>query len=228
MKLRNIFICAGGLTALTIVFSGAMQTTSVRDTLRKPPVVFWRPPGTGKEWPPLQPKTKIAAKILNGAKAQKGTIYNAAYRNISYPGGDVPKTEGACTDVVIRALRAAGFDLQKLIHEDMKNNFRLYPKKWGLPGPDSNIDHRRVPNQMRFFERHATVLSTRVNAQTLAQWQPGDIVCWDMQNGQLHTGIVSSRRNSRGEPYVIHNGWICIEDDALMRWKIIGHYRYPK
>jgi uncharacterized protein YijF (DUF1287 family) len=171
---------------------------------------------------------KIAAKIVQASHAQIGTRYNASYQVISYPGGDVNQSGGACTDVVIRSLRAAGYDLQKLMHEDMTKHFRLYPQKWGLPRPDKNIDHRRVPNQMKYFERFGQTLTTRVNASTLKTWQPGDVVCWDMQNGQLHTGVVSDGLSPSGVPLVIHNGWMCVEDDSLTRWKIIGHYRYPK
>lgn len=176
----------------------------------------------------VAPRDATAARIVADAQRQIGTRYNAAYRVIAYPNGDVPPGEGACTDVVVRALRAAGFDLQKLLHEDMTRRFALYPRQWGLAHPDKNIDHRRVPNQMRFFARFGRVLSTRVEAATLASWQPGDVVCWEMQNGQLHTGVLSDGVNSAGVPLVIHNGWMCVEDDTLTRWKIIGHYRFPK
>jgi len=169
-----------------------------------------------------------AAKIVAASHSQIGTTYDGAYQVISYPGGDVSKTKGVCTDVVVRALRGAGYDLQKLMHEDMMKNFRLYPQKWGLPKPDKNIDHRRVPNQMKFFSRFGQTLPTRVDGSTLKTWQPGDIICWDMENGQLHTGIISDGLSSKGVPLVIHNGWLCVEDDSLTRWKIIGHFRYPK
>jgi uncharacterized protein YijF (DUF1287 family) len=181
-----------------------------------------------RRMPPLQPRSVAAARILAAAKSQQGTIYDAKYLTINYPGGDVPREQGACTDVIVRALRAIGADLQRLIHEDMRRNFYVYPQKWGLPGPNANIDHRRVPNQMRFFERHGLALTCRVTPATLTQWQPGDLVYWDTGRGRLHTGVVSDSRNMRGEPYVIHNGWVCIEDDALTRWKIIGHYRFPQ
>jgi uncharacterized protein YijF (DUF1287 family) len=190
---------------------------------------LWRgDSGRVPQMPPLKPRSAAAAKILASAKSQQGTVYNAEYAVISYPGGDVPRDKGACTDVIVRALRGAGLDLQRLIHQDMKRHFWVYPQKWGLPGPNTNIDHRRVPNQMRFLERHGVSLTCRVTPQTLWQWQPGDLVYWDTGRGRLHTGVVSDNRNARGEPYVIHNGWVCIEDDALTRWKIIGHYRYPK
>jgi len=170
----------------------------------------------------------IAGKIVRASHAQMGTTYDGTYRVISYPNGDVSGNKGVCTDVVVRALRGAGFDLQKLMHEDMKKNFRLYPQKWGLPKPDKNIDHRRVPNQMKFFARFGQTLPIGVSGSTLKSWQPGDIICWDMQNGQLHTGVVSDGVSSSGVPLVIHNGWLCVEDDSLTRWKIIGHYRFPK
>ena len=176
----------------------------------------------------VAPKDATATKIVGAAHAQIGTHYDAAYQVISYPGGDVTDSKGACTDVVVRSLRAANIDLQKLMHEDMVKNFRLYPHKWGLPKPDKNIDHRRVPNQMKFFERFGQVLPKRVDSSTLASWQPGDVICWDMQNGQVHTGIISDGVSPSGVPLVIHNGWLCVEDDSITRWKIIGHYRYPK
>lgn len=175
----------------------------------------------------LRSRTPIAARIVAGAKAQQGTLYNPEYTVISYPNGDVPREHGACTDVVIRALRAAGYDLQQLIHEDMRRNFPIYPHQWGLTHPDPNIDHRRVPNQMRFFARHGRSLTTVVASATLAQWQPGDFVYWDIGGGHLHTGVLSDTCNSAGVPFVVHNCYICVEQDCLAQWKIIGHFRYP-
>ncbi len=170
------------------------------------------------------------AKIVAGARAQIGIGYDPAYVKLTYPGGDVAKTTGVCTDVVVRALRAGGRDLQKLMHEDMTRHFALYPsrKKWGLKRPDSNIDHRRVPNQMVFFRRFGKELTQEVRPKTLAQWQPGDIVCWDLNPAGLkHTGIVSDKKDANGMPFVIHNLGGCREENALTSWKIIGHFRYP-
>lgn len=173
-------------------------------------------------------RNSVAQKIVNGARAQIGTIYDPAYFTMRYPNGDVPRDRGACTDVIVRALRRAGYDLQRLMHEDMKRNFSLYPRKWGLRRTDKNIDHRRVPNQMVFFKRHGTTLTREVSAHTLKSWQPGDIVCWKFDNGLDHTGIISDRRNSQGLPLVIHNLAVCVEEDVLLAWKITGHFRYPK
>lgn len=180
---------------------------------------------------PVKPRTlSTQAKIVAGARAQIGIGYDPAYVKLAYPGGDVAKNTGVCTDVVIRALRADGRDLQKLIHEDMTRNFALYPsrKKWGLKRTDPNIDHRRVPNQMVFFRRFGKELTREVSRKTLAQWQPGDIVCWDLNPAGLkHTGIVSDRKSANGMPLVIHNLAVCREENALTAWKIIGHFRYP-
>jgi len=103
-------------------------------------------------------------------------LWDPSYFSIAYPNGDVPTDRGVCTDVVIRAYRKLGIDLQKEVHEDMKVNFSLYSNIWGLKHTDKNIDHRRVPNLMKFFERHRKVKS---KSQTPADYLPGEIVCWN-------------------------------------------------
>jgi uncharacterized protein len=165
-------------------------------------------------------------KIVAAARSQSGTRYQGGYVKIGYPNGDVPSNIGVCTDVVIRALRGAGYDLQKLIHEDMRRNFRSYPRREARP--DSNIDHRRVPNQMHFFGKFGKKLTTKVDARSLREWQPGDFIYWKLDNGLDHTGVVSDRKNRQGIPLVIHNLGTCAEEDVLTSWKITGHYRYPK
>lgn len=169
----------------------------------------------------------VARTIVTVARAQVGDIYDPGYFDLRYPNGDVPRGRGACTDVVIRALRAAGYDLQRLIHDDMKRDFGAYPHKWGLRRTDKNIDHRRVPNQMTFFRRHGKVLPLMVSARTLSSWRPGDVVRWKLDNGLDHTGILSDRRDGAGKPLVIHNLAVCAEEDVLTAWKITGHFRYP-
>jgi uncharacterized protein YijF (DUF1287 family) len=171
---------------------------------------------------------QTADLILLGARAEakNATSYDASYQVMAYPGGDVAPDRGACTDVVIRAYRKAGIDLQALIHQDMLHHFGAYPQRWGLKGPDHNIDHRRVPNQITFFQRHGRSL-TLENYGDPQQWQWGDVVYWRFANGDEHCGIVSDRKTRDNIPLVIHNASICREEDALLRWKIIGHYRYP-
>lgn len=156
---------------------------------------------------------------------QQQVQYDPAYFKISYPNGDVPANKGVCTDVVIRAYRKLGIDLQKEVHLDMKANFRLYPQKWGLKGPDPNIDHRRVPNLMTFFRRKGTSLPISDKA---ADYRPGDIVCWNLGGGVTHIGIVSQKSTSDGKRHlIIHNiGNGQVQEDCLFSFKIIGHYRY--
>lgn len=153
--------------------------------------------------------------------------YDPSYRVISYPNGDIPADKGVCTDVVIRAYRKFGVDLQKEVHIDMKSNFDKYPKKWGLSKPDKNIDHRRVPNLMTFFTRHGTVKPISNNAD---DYQPGNIVCWDLGKGLTHIGIVSNKKTADGRRYlIVHNiGYGQELEDCLFSFKIIGHYRYVK
>lgn len=154
-------------------------------------------------------------------------IYDGSYFSIPYPNGDVPANRGVCTDVVIRAYRKLGIDLQKEVHEDMKANFGLYPKIWGLKKTDTNIDHRRVPNLMVFFARKGKELPITDEAK---DYKPGDIVCWRLDNGMTHIGIVVDRRTLIDKRCkVVHNiGWGQNIADCLFDFKIIGHYRYKK
>lgn len=151
--------------------------------------------------------------------------YDPAYFKIAYPGGDVPKDKGVCTDVVIRAYRKLGIDLQQKVHEDMKAHFSVYPKKWGLKTTDTNIDHRRVPNLMTFFERKGTVLAKSKNP---SDYRPGEIVCWDLGGGITHIGIVVDKKSPQNDRYmVVHNiGSGQRLEDCLFSFQIIGHYRY--
>ncbi|MDD2488539.1 MAG: DUF1287 domain-containing protein [Bacteroidales bacterium] len=168
---------------------------------------------------------RLADSTLTLTK-QKVT-YDPAYRVIAYPNGDVPSDKGVCTDVVIRAYRKFGIDLQKLVHEDMKINFNKYPKNWGLKSTDRNIDHRRVPNLMKFFSRHGVVKIITYNPN---DYEPGDLVCWDLGNGITHIGIVSKIKSSDKKRYlIVHNiGEGQVLEDCLFEFKIIGHYQYGK
>jgi uncharacterized protein len=166
----------------------------------------------------------VPERIVAAARAQVGDRYVADYVALRYPGGDVPRGQGACTDVVVRSLRAVGYDLQRLVHEDMRRHFGLYPKKWGLRRPDPSIDHRRVPNLRVFFARFGRSLPRD------RDFRPGDLVTWDLGVGGLtHCGIVSDKKNAQGVPLILHNlGPVASEDDRLFAWKLTGHYRFPK
>lgn len=171
----------------------------------------------------------LADKLVIGAREEvkKQVRYDPSYQRIDYPGGDVPPEVGVCTDVVVRAYRHADIDLQQLVHEDMTANFDLYPQNWGLKGPDPNIDHRRVPNLVKFMQRHGDSLTIEVEKDNLSEWQWGDVVFWKYPNGLDHCGIVSDRKNARGIPLVIHNAGMALEEDCLTRWEITGHFRCP-
>jgi uncharacterized protein len=151
--------------------------------------------------------------------------YDPAYVAIAYPGGDVPAETGVCTDVVIRAFRKVGVDLQKEVHEDMSRAFADYPQDWGLTQPDSNIDHRRVPNLIRFFERKGKSIPI---TQDSKDYRPGDVVMWDLGQGNSHTGLVTNIHTNRSRRYyIVHNiGAGAKIEDVVFAWTIIGHYRY--
>ncbi len=153
--------------------------------------------------------------------------YDPSYFALKYPNGDVPSDKGVCTDVIIRAYRKLAIDLQKEVHEDMRSNFEAYPNNWGLTTTDKNIDHRRVPNLMRFFERHGEV---KANSELATDYLPGDIVCWDLGHGLTHIGIVVDKKSKDGKRnLIVHNiGAGQVLEDMLFDFKIIGHYRYKE
>lgn len=174
------------------------------------------------------PAADVAAIVVEAARAQVGVtvIYDGSYRRIGYPGGDIPVERGVCTDVLIRAYRKAGIDLQVLVHEDMSRDFGAYPHLWGLGAPDSNIDHRRVQNLRTFFSRHGKALPASASAK---DYRAGDIVIWRLPSGVPHIGLVSSRDvPGAGRPLVVHNiGQGAREEDVLFEYTVTGHFRYP-
>lgn len=166
---------------------------------------------------------RLAAAAL--AQTASPVVYDAAYVRIPYPMGDVPAGRGVCADVVVRAYRALGVDLQKRVHEDMDGAFSRYPEIWGLARPDSNIDHRRVPNLETFWSRHADRLPT---SDDPADYQPGDIVTYRLSGGWLpHVAIVSSLVAPSGRPLIIHNIGAGVQlEDALFAWPMHRRYRW--
>ena len=169
---------------------------------------------------------KVSSPIVAAARSQVGKTlgYDPAYVGLDYPGGDVPIETGVCTDVIVRALREAfDMDLQKLVHEDMKDSFSEYPTKWGLKKPDRNIDHRRVQNLQKYFERSG--YSVEISKEA-GNFLPGDIVSCTVGKSMGHIMIVSDRKSSEGVPFVIHNiGGGAREEDRLFEFSLTGHYR---
>jgi len=160
--------------------------------------------------------SEMALSIIDPA-----TVYDPTYFSITYPNGDIPSNRGVCTDVIIRAYRKTGIDLQQLVHEDMLANFNFYPKNWGLKNTDTNIDHRRVPNLMTFFTRNGEEKPITMNA---LNYQPGDIVCWNLGGGITHIGILVNRKSPDGKRFmVVHNiGRGQVLEDILFEFKLSG------
>lgn len=170
---------------------------------------------------PAHARATRAAALIAAARSQIGRTlhYDSRYVRLSYPGGDLPIERGVCTDVVIRALRGIGIDLQREVHEDRRRSASAYPKQWSSATPDANIDHRRVPNLMVYFARrhHALSVGTAV--------EPADIIAWRLPGGAPHIGVISDRR-AADRLLVIHNiGNGTQEEDILLVFARIGHYR---
>jgi uncharacterized protein YijF (DUF1287 family) len=165
--------------------------------------------------------------IIDGTVDQVGktTSYDPSYQKLDYPNGDVPLETGVCSDVIVRAFRKGGIDLQKDVHEDMKGNFSAYPTRWGLKGTDANIDHRRVPNLQTYFTRKGKSLATSTSSE---DFLPGDVVTWDLGGGVDHVGVVVNVWSKPTQRYlIVHNiGAGTLMEDVLFAWKITGHYRY--
>lgn len=177
--------------------------------------------------PAPSPLPRRAAALIVAARSQIGVTraYDPAYTRLPFPGGDVPRIKGVCTDVVVRAYRdALRLDLQALVNADMKRAFAAYPRRWGLSHPDTNIDHRRVPNLQTFLARAG---AQQTIPSALDEWRPGDIFTCLVSGELPHIGLVSDRRTVSGHPYVLHNiGQGTREDDALPYVKLTGRYRW--
>jgi uncharacterized protein len=174
-----------------------------------------------------QPPQKLSPPLVAAARKQIGVTvtYDPTYSRLPFPNGDVPRSKGVCTDVVIRAYRdALGLDLQALVNADMKRSFSAYPRRWGLKTTDRNIDHRRVPNLETFLTRQGARLALSPDA---SRWQAGDIMTCLVGGNLPHVGIVSDRKTLTGRPLVIHNiGRGTQEEDILFAFKLMGHFRW--
>lgn len=175
----------------------------------------------------LLAQTDFGQRLAEAAlqRTQHQVRYDPAYVVIPYPDGDVPADTGVCTDVVIRSYRQLGIDLQQQVHEDMRSDFRAYPQLWGLNRPDSNIDHRRVPNLRRYFTRKGQSLPV---SREGSHYLPGDLVTWTLPGNLAHIGIVVAQRSADGQrPLIVHNiGAGPKREDILFEFPVTGHYRY--
>jgi uncharacterized protein YijF (DUF1287 family) len=220
MLKRMIPALLGAMAAVLFAVSCQQQSARTRPQLR--------PPEQQTEVRVLSANSSPNLKlVIDAAIDQIGrtTSYDPSYQKLDYPNGDVPIETGVCSDVIIRAFRKGNIDLQKDVHEDMTSNFAAYPTRWGLKSPDANIDHRRVPNLETFFARKGK--SQTISSRS-EDFQPGDLVTWDMGTGQDHIGMVSNVWYKPSQRYlIVHNiGAGTRMEDVLFAWKITGHYRY--
>jgi uncharacterized protein YijF (DUF1287 family) len=183
------------------------------------------PPSVAK---PLPANASPQLKQLIDAAVEQTKVttgYDPSWVKIDYPNGDVSSDTGVCSDVVVRAFRKAGVDLQKEVHEDMTRAWAQYPKKWGASGTDTSIDHRRVLNLTTYFDRQGKSLPV---TDDRAGYLPGDVVAWQLSDGLEHIGILTNLLSEEDKHYlIVHNiGAGARLEDVLLAWKIIGHYRY--
>lgn len=221
-QLISIILCLALFFSLLIVLEKSKYAIAddINEIIR-----FIKKTDDRKGWDTKTIEDDCIRSLVTAAVEQttKNVVYDPSYFQIDYPNGDVPPDRGVCTDVIIRAYRSVGVDLQKEVHEDMVKNFDLYPKKWEMTETDTNIDHRRVPNLQTFFKRFGEELENSKNPES---YQPGDIVIWNMPSGRPHIGMVSNF-SKNGVPLIIHNiGSGPKIDNALFKFEISGHYRY--
>jgi uncharacterized protein YijF (DUF1287 family) len=176
----------------------------------------------------LKKSGNFGSNLAAAALAHSGEeiAFDRDYYKIGYPGGDIPSNKGMAADVIVRSYRQMGVDLQVLVHEDMTENFRVYPQLWDATGPDTSIDHRRVPNLQRFFERKGESLPHSRNA---ADYKPDDIVVWSLANAETHIGIVvPGPGDLAGEPWVVHNMGSGVKwENVLFENAPQRHFRFP-
>ena len=222
---RTFALIAAGLVAVVSVSACTSRAGDAAASAKKAPAQGSAESLTRR---PISDSPEIKKIVDSAIEQTRQTFeYDASYTKLGYPNGDVPLERGVCADVIVRAFRNAGVDLQKEVHEDMARHFSAYPAKWGARKPDSNIDHRRVPNLMTLFERRA--ISVPITRKP-SDYNPGDVVAWELDNHLLHIGLVTDAVAGGTPNYlVVHNiGAGAKIEDVLMAWKIIGHYRMWK
>ena len=212
-------------TAALVCFTLLMLPGCQRPHEKRAVNVVTPPPSVTRPLPATaSPQLK---QFIEGAVEQSKvtTGYDPSYVKLDYPNGDVPGDTGVCSDVVVRAFRKVGIDLQKDLHEDMGRAWSEYPKRWGARTTDSNIDHRRVLNLATYFTRQGKTVPVSDNR---ADYLPGDVVAWQLSDGVEHIGILTNLASESDKHYlVVHNiGSGARIEDMLLAWKIIGHYRY--
>jgi hypothetical protein len=233
LKVHPAVTVGGSILLVCLVLGGLVWLRASKDfddtAAFGAPLTHDRPVLAEQPPPVAETRRQAVVRLLSAAtldQTRQTLRYDPAYVRISYPGGDVPQDRGVCADVIVRAFRKIGVDLQKEVHEDMLHNFAAYPRFRGSSRPDANIDQRRVPNLMTFFKRRGAALPVTRNP---TNYLPGDVVAWDLGHGQTHIGLLVNQLSPDGRrPMVVHNiGQGARVEDVLFTWKVIGHYRYP-
>jgi uncharacterized protein YijF (DUF1287 family) len=214
------------ILCLILIFNSSCGRQSVTRNVTRRAVVAAIPPAPVER--PLSPTASPQLKQFVAAAIEQSKVttgYDPSYVKIDYPNGDVSSDSGVCSDVIVRAFRKAGIDLQKEVHEDMVRAWSEYPRKWGARGTDTSIDHRRVLNLTTWFARQGKALA--ITAER-ADYLPGDVVAWELSDDIEHIGIVTNLSSETDKHYlIVHNiGAGARIEDVLLAWKIIGHYRY--
>jgi uncharacterized protein YijF (DUF1287 family) len=170
--------------------------------------------------------------ILIGAKktVHNADAYTEGYMTMTYPMGDVPRAVGVCTDVIVRAVRNAGVDLQRELHQDILRARASYPMIKARPDPQ--IDQRRVATLLPYFKRHWEQHSARID-DPADPLRPGDVLFMDTfpsRSGPDHVGIVSDTIGPDGLPMVINNwtnGTVTAEMNLLTFVPVLHRFRLP-
>ncbi|HRK06810.1 MAG TPA: DUF1287 domain-containing protein [Pseudobdellovibrionaceae bacterium] len=212
-------ICRLGISIL-LVFLSAFTLCSCRLALGQE-TTYWSLNSSGHTRQPWRERCESLLKEVR-QMTEQSIRYDPAYVRLSYPWGDPPADTGVCADLVVRGLRFIGRDLQQEVHEDLRANFSQYPQRWKLRRADPHIDHRRVPNLQRYFERSNR---DRVLPRDVAL-QPCDLVIWDLGGGLSHIGWVSDRIASSGQLKILHHiSGRPSEDDVLTSWPQLQRVR---
>ena len=170
--------------------------------------------------------------IVTAAQAQVGVTrhYDGSYQTLKYPGGDVSRKMGVCTDVIIRSVRNAGLDLQQALHEDIQKRRNAFPMI--RRAPDANIDQRRVGTLLPYFKKHWEAHTAKLDDES-DPLRPGDIILMDTfpsRSGPDHIGIISAKIGENGLPLVINNwtnGTVTSEMDLLSFVPVLYRFRLP-
>ena len=174
-------------------------------------------------YPPIKSKVDFNKNGVNDYKdfligARKYIETNPRYDEYGYyAGGYPPDDVGVCTDVIWKAFKNAGYSLKDMVDEDIKNHPSDYAE---ISKPDPNIDFRRVVNLKVFLDKYATKLTT--DPAIVTEWQGGDIVTFYPG----HIAIISDKRNANGVTFLLQNGSVAQEADAIYNAEISGHYRF--